>query len=105
MDIFDKVKQNQNKDEMLKRSLERLIQLYTDKAHFVYELLQNAEDAGATKIKFFQFADRLEVVHNGVPFSESNLQGICDIGKSDKHLNNKLKITAKKPCSKRGIME
>ena len=69
---------------MLRRALERIIQLYTDKSHFVYELLQNAEDCGASKIKFFQYEDRLEVVHDGRPFSLNNLQGLCDIGKSDK---------------------
>ena len=69
---------------MLRRALERIIQLYTDKSHFVYELLQNAEDAGATKILFNQYNDRLEVFHNGHPFTRENLQGLCDIGKSDK---------------------
>ena len=48
--IADQVLQRQDKDGMLRRALERIIQLYTDKSHFVYELLQNAEDAGASKI-------------------------------------------------------
>ena len=82
--IADKIRTAQNKDGMLRRALERIIQLYTDKSHFVYELLQNAEDAGATCVRFDQYADRLEVLHNGRPFSEGNLQGLCDIGKSDK---------------------
>ena len=82
--IADEVLQRQDKDGMLRRALERIIQLYTDKSHFVYELLQNAEDAGATKIKFLQYQDRLEVLHDGHPFSLENLQGLCDIGKSDK---------------------
>lgn len=83
-DIAKKIRENQNESGMLRRSLERIIQLYTDKAHFVYELLQNAEDAQATKIKFKQYDDRLEVMHDGKPFTETNLQGLCDIGKSDK---------------------
>ena len=82
--IANEVLQRQDKDGMLRRALERIIQLYTDKSHFVYELLQNAEDAGATKIKFFQYPDRLVVLHDGHPFSMENLQGLCDIGKSDK---------------------
>lgn len=80
----DKVKTTQDNDGMLRRALERIIQLYTDKSHFVYELLQNAEDAEATIIKFAQYDDRLEVLHNGRPFTLKNLQGLCDIGKSDK---------------------
>ncbi len=82
--IADQVLQRQDKDGMLRRALERIIQLYTDKSHFVYELLQNAEDAGASRIKFEQYADRLVVLHDGHPFSMDNLQGLCDIGKSDK---------------------
>lgn len=84
MSIANQVLQRQDKDGMLRRALERIIQLYTDKSHFVYELLQNAEDAGASRIKFEQYADRLVVLHNGHPFSMDNLQGLCDIGKSDK---------------------
>ena len=87
MDIASKILNRQDRDGMLRRSLERIIQLYTDKSHFVYELLQNAEDAGATSIRFVQYADRLEVMHDGHPFTMENLQGLCDIGQSDK-VNN-----------------
>ena len=31
---------------------ELLTKLYSDSSHFVFELLQNAEDANATKVKF-----------------------------------------------------
>lgn len=82
--IADIVSGSQDKDGMLRRALERIIQLYTDKSHFIYELLQNAEDAGASRIKFEQYADKLIVLHDGHPFSLDNLKGLCDIGKSDK---------------------
>lgn len=82
--IADKVRFSQDKDGMLRRALERIIQLYTDKSHFIYELLQNAEDAEAKSIQFIQYPDRLEVFHDGKPFTSANLQGLCDIGKSDK---------------------
>lgn len=75
---------HQNKAQMLNRSLQRIIQLYTDKAHFIYELLQNAEDACATKIKFIQHEDSLEVIHDGTPFTKENLSSLCDIGNSKK---------------------
>lgn len=84
MDIAEKVLSNQDRDGMLRRSLERIVQLYTDKSHFIYELLQNAEDAGAHRIRFVQYEDRLEVMHDGRPFTTENLQGLCDIGQSDK---------------------
>ena len=65
MAIADQVLQRQDKDGMLRRALERIIQLYTDKSHFVYELLQNAEDAGASRIKLEQYEVRLVVLHVG----------------------------------------
>lgn len=40
------------------RHLSFLGRLYTDRTHFVFELLQNAEDAGATRIRFSLFDDR-----------------------------------------------
>lgn len=82
--IASQIKTAQDKDGMLRRALERIIQLYTDKSHFVYELLQNAEDAEAKSIKFIQYEDRLEVLHDGKPFTSENLQRLCDIGRSDK---------------------
>ena len=38
---------------------------YTDQAHFVYELLQNADDAQATYARFILERDRLIFAHNG----------------------------------------
>ena len=80
----DIIRQNQDKEAMLKRSLEKLVELYSDKIHFIYELLQNAEDARADCICFRQYTDRLEVFHNGNPFTDSNLQSLCDAALSDK---------------------
>ncbi len=37
------------------RHLSFLGRLYTDRTHFVFELLQNAEDAGASRILFRLF--------------------------------------------------
>lgn len=68
----------------LRRALERIIQLYTDKSHFLYELLQNAEDTKATSAKFVQYEDRLEFFHDGHPFTQSNFDSLCDVGNSDK---------------------
>ena len=59
-------------------------QLYSDRAQFLYELIQNAEDAGATWLAFALSADRLEVRHDGRPFTESDVQAICAVGSSTK---------------------
>ena len=62
-----------------KRHLAFLGRLYTDRTHFVFELLQNAEDAEASQILFKLFEDRLEVTHDGRPFNESDVKGVCGI--------------------------
>ena len=66
-------------------------QLYADRSHFVYELLQNAEDAlvrrfrqnpnnrSCCAVRFRLFHDRLEFRHFGLPFSEKDVTGICDV--------------------------
>ena len=52
--------------------------------HFIFELIQNAEDAGATALSFELFGDRLEVRHDGRPFTEADVRGICGVAKSRK---------------------
>ena len=62
-----------------------LSELYPDNAHFIYELLQNAEDAGAATIEFTLTTDHLTVTHDGErPFSLSDIEAITGIGKSTK---------------------
>lgn len=45
---------------------ESRINKYTQSAHFVYELLQNADDAGATEACFYLFRNQLIFKHNGL---------------------------------------
>lgn len=66
------------------RHLSFLGRLYTDRTHFVFELLQNAEDAGATRILFGLFDDRLEVTHDGRAFNEADVRGVCGVGEGTK---------------------
>lgn len=58
--------------------------IYNDPSHFVYEVLQNAEDAGAKEISFSLFKDRLEIFHDGKDFDFNNVDGITGIGISTK---------------------
>ncbi|NNM84889.1 MAG: hypothetical protein HKL96_03910 [Phycisphaerales bacterium] len=53
--------------------------LYSKKTHFLFELLQNAEDAEARRIDFTLFDDRLELTHDGREFDEKDVRGICGI--------------------------
>ena len=62
-----------------------LTDLYPDNAHFIYELLQNAEDAGASTVHFVLSADRLEFEHNGDQLFEiEDVESITNIGSSTK---------------------
>jgi len=58
--------------------------LYSDRTHFIFELLQNAEDAKAKKVRFDLFQNRLEVKHDGRLFNEKDVRGICGVGESTK---------------------
>ena len=44
-------------------------ELYPDNAHFIYELLQNAEDTRATHAQFTLTDDALVFEHNGRAFT------------------------------------
>ena len=58
--------------------------IYKDSTRFVYELLQNADDASCkNESLFFQidfFEDYLIVSHKGDPFTENDIESICSIG-------------------------
>ena len=66
------------------RHLEFLGRLYSDRTHFVYELLQNAEDARARRVEITLYSDRLEVFHDGKLFDEADVRGICGVGEGTK---------------------
>ena len=69
---------------------------YGDRTHFIYEILQNAEDAlakregwsGSREISFALWPDALEVSHFGRPFDEDDVRGICGIALSRKGLTS-----------------
>lgn len=63
--------------------------VFTRSSGFVLELIQNAEDAGqgltgTGEVTITINKDRLKFVHNGAPFTESNLRAICGIRSSKK---------------------
>jgi len=66
------------------RHLSFLGRLYTDRTHFVFELLQNAEDAGASKMLFQLSENQLDVFHDGRLFDEKDVRGICGVGEGTK---------------------
>src|SRR5947207_13503665 len=78
---FDESVQENNFDKGLRHST---VEKYPDPVHFIYELLQNAEDQGATEAQFALSADYLVFRHNGSPFKRSDVGNITGIGNSDK---------------------
>ncbi len=75
-----------NRENDFERGLKKLLtDLYPDEAHFVYELLQNAEDALANEVRFSLYNDRVEFEHDGERlFSMRDVNAITSIGFSTK---------------------
>ena len=67
-----------NAEELLAR------RVYTDPGHFLIELLQNAEDSGATTWKVVFDGDRIVVWHDGTVFDARDLVGVTSIGQTTK---------------------
>ncbi len=67
---------------------------YDDRTHFIFELLQNAEDAfarrpdweGSRAVKFSLSGGVLRVSHSGKAFDDRDVRGICGIAESTKDL-------------------
>jgi hypothetical protein len=57
---------------------------YADPSHFIFELLQNAEDAEASWVRFRLEPDRILFEHNGRPFDRDDIEGITGIGNTTK---------------------
>lgn len=65
---------------------------YSDQAHFIYELLQNADDVGATSVIFELKEDRLIYRHNGT--KHFNVTDVDDEGDKTKELGDLNAITS-----------
>ena len=88
MSVIERVRQDrEDLARVLKKhaGIRRIVEdLYPDTAHFIYELLQNAEDTGAPEAAFVLSADRLVFEHNGRTFDEADIRAITDIGEGTK---------------------
>ena len=108
--LFDKLHDSRAATfrELNKRAMrgvwKSVIDKYPDTAHFIYELLQNADDAKATDVTILLGQDALVFKHNGtIPFSVSDdddnnvplghinsITGIGDSTKGDESSTNKI---------------
>jgi hypothetical protein len=73
-----------------------LVNRYDSSAHFVFELLQNAEDAlrrrngwnGSREVRFELTPTSLRIVHCGKPFTLEDVKGVCGVGETTKELTD-----------------
>ena len=89
MSVIEQIRQDrEDLARVLKKhaGIRRIVEdLYPDTAHFIYELLQNAEDTEATEASFCLTPSKLVFEHNGGRhFTEPDIRGITDIGKGTK---------------------
>ena len=69
---------------------------YADRTHFIYEIVQNADDALASQsdgvgnrtLSFSLTENALSTTHFGRPFNENDVRGICGIDQSTKDLTD-----------------
>lgn len=61
-----------------------LSNMYEDVTHFIYEMIQNADDTNASYFDLRLFKDRVEIRHNGNPFTIEDVTSITSIGDSKK---------------------
>lgn len=57
---------------------------YADPSHFIFELLQNAEDQAASWVRFRLEPTRIVFEHDGNPFIRDDIEGITGIGNTTK---------------------
>lgn len=61
---------------------------YSDSNHFVYELLQNAEDENADRVVIEYDKNQLIFYHNGEPFDEADVKGVSSMLMGTKSKND-----------------
>lgn len=73
-----------------------LVNRYDSSAHFIFEILQNAEDAfkrrsgwtGSREVRFALTSATLRIVHSGLPFTFEDVKGVCGVGETTKDLTD-----------------
>lgn len=70
--------------QSLAGALESVERDFSRRGHYLYEFLQNADDAGATQMKARLQAGIMEILNNGNPFSAQDVEALCKIGRSAK---------------------
>ena len=84
---YNKIAEEHKKDYGRKTDHLRFYKrLYSDKTHFIYELIQNADDSESRHLELQLDVDALFLWNDGRQFDEKDVRNICSIGTSDKDL-------------------
>jgi len=73
-----------------------LVNRYDSNVHFLFEILQNAEDAlkrrknwnGSHRVQFELTQTSLRIIHCGNPFTFKDVKGVCGVGETTKDLTD-----------------
>jgi hypothetical protein len=76
-----------------RRSRSSQVAMYADSAHFIFEILQNSDDAGATEVTFDLSSERLIIEHNGKIFNERDVKAISYFGQGKGSRKDEQEIT------------
>lgn len=57
-------------------------ELYSQRTHFIFELLQNSEDAQARRVQFQLAPNALELRHDGRVFDNKDVRAVCSVCQS-----------------------
>ncbi|KKM85037.1 hypothetical protein LCGC14_1293120 [marine sediment metagenome] len=68
----------------LSGSLEVIQKVFPRYGSFIMEFIQNADDAHSKTLKFEVTKEELLIFNDGDPFTDEDIESICDIGQSSK---------------------
>ncbi len=81
---------NARVQESLDGAMRHVQRSFTRRGHLLMEFIQNAEDAGATRLEVTLDDAGLTIYNDGVPFEYMHVESISKIGKSTKTANTNL---------------
>jgi hypothetical protein len=70
--------------EALTGAMRVIEKTFTRSGHFVLEFIQNAEDAGARRVRIVLEGGAIRVFNDGKPFDRDDVEAICSVGRSRK---------------------
>jgi hypothetical protein len=75
--------------DSLAGAIDRLEKAFPGQWHFLMEFIQNADDAGSTKLSIDISRDEIRVLNDGSPFDDDDVESICKVGRSSKTYTEK----------------